>query len=611
MSSSRTLRTAFWHLRHGGVGQLQTWRRRQHATTGGVSIVDDEYPEWPIPDRPPRRPDLRVATILDDFSRLALSPEWTQVDVTPTGWADEIADGVDMLFVESAWHGNSAAWRYELTGPSAPSAELRDLVAHCRDLQIPTVFWCKEDPVHFEDFLGTAALFDHVFTTDVEMVQRYRDELAHDRVGVMAFAAQERIHNPIRPTRGHASRDIAFAGMYFAHKYPERRAQMDLLLGAAAEVSPRMQHGLEIFSRFQGGDPNYQFPPPLDERVVGSLTYRQTLSAYRAFKVFLNVNSVVSSPSMCARRVFEISACGTPVVSTPSAALDAFFPADEVIRVDRPDEAGWMLRALVRSPLLRDRTVHRAQRRIWREHTYAARIDDVLRSVGLQDHVRQAPTVTALVSTNRPHQIEHVIGQVAHQRDVRVQLALLTHGFADEDRVRAVAAEQGLDDVIVLHADASVPLGTCLNRLVDAAEGAFIAKMDDDDLYGEYYLFDSLQALEYSGADVVGKHAHQMHLEGQKAYVVRFPEHEHRYTHFVVGPTIVTPRAVALKYRFPDTTIGEDSELLRRVIAGGGRVYAADRFGFTQVRRIGNSHTWAVHDAELLANSEVVGIASP
>ncbi|WP_371858334.1 glycosyltransferase, partial [Pseudomonas sp. FW215-L1] len=52
------------------------------------------------------------------------------------------------------------------------------------------------------------------------------------------------------------------------------------------------------------------------------------LSAYRSFKIFLNVNSVTSSPSMCARRIFEIAASGTAVVSTESAALRNFFTSE-------------------------------------------------------------------------------------------------------------------------------------------------------------------------------------------------------------------------------------------------------------------------------------------
>src|SRR5690625_7683303 len=82
---------------------------------------------------------------------------------------------------------------------------------------------------------------------------------------------------------------------------------------------------LEIFSRFLGDDERYQFPGELADRVVGSLPYDRMLTAYKAYKVFLNVNSVVTSPSMCARRIFEITASGTPVGSAPSPAIGEFF----------------------------------------------------------------------------------------------------------------------------------------------------------------------------------------------------------------------------------------------------------------------------------------------
>ena len=122
------------------------------------------------------------------------------------------------------------------------------------------------------DFLPAARLFDHVFTSDSSRIAQYTADLGHDRVAVLPFAAQPAIHNPVRPRHGRHQRDVAFAGMYFAHKYPERRAQMDLLLGGALDASARMDTGLEIFSRQLGGNAEYQFPAPLDARVVGSLT---------------------------------------------------------------------------------------------------------------------------------------------------------------------------------------------------------------------------------------------------------------------------------------------------------------------------------------------------
>lgn len=610
-------RRGLWHLRHGGVSGLRRWRARQWpagSATGGVRATRHgdrlTFPEWPMPPTPLRRTGLRVAVVLDEFSLLALGYEWHQVPVTPTDWRERLtAEPVDLLFVESAWHGNAGTWRYHLAGDSAPRPALAELVAWCRDHGIPAVFWNKEDPAHYADFLDTARLFDHVLTTDAHRVAAYRADLGHDRVGVLPFAAQPALHHPVRHGAGHQERDVAFAGMYFAHRHPERRAQLDLLLAAADRASARMDIGLEIFSRQLGGDKRYQFPEPYATRVVGSLPYPRMLTAYRAYKVFLNVNTVVGSPTMCARRIFEITASGTPVVSTPSPAIDAVFAPDEVAQVAEPAEAEATLRALVRNPQVRDRMVHRAQRRIWAGHTYAHRVDDVLRAVGLDAHTVTGarPRVSALVSTKRPGQLGHVLATLGAQTGVDVQLVLLAHGFhVNAADLRARAADAGLPDAVVFGAGSDVPLGACLNRLVAAADGDVLAKIDDDDLYGPHYVQDQVAALGYSGADVVGKQAHYMHVAGAGVMLLRYADREHRFTDRVSGPTLVVGRDLARATPFPEVPRGEDTGFLAAVVAAGGRVYSADRFNFVQMRAgEGAAHTWAATDTELLASSDV------
>lgn len=565
------------------------------------------FAPWTLPQRPPARA-LKVGVILDDFSRLAFGYEWEQVLLKPSSWREQLDGGLDLVFVESAWNGNGGAWQYHLTGPTAPRSAVVELLGACRDRGIPTVFWNKEDPAHFEDFIETAALFDRVYTTDSTKIPEYVERLGHERVAVLPFGAQPAIHNPVRTHGRGPDRDVAFAGTWFAHKYPERREQMELLLGGALDVSPRMKRGLEIFSRFRGQGEQYEFPEPFASRVVGSLGYEQMLTAYRDYKAFLNVNSVVDSPSMCARRIFEITACGTPVVTTPSAATGEFFPADEVFSVTTRDEAANTVRALVRSNELRDRATHLGQRRIWREHSYGSRAQQVVHDVGLAaSAVVQRPSVTALVSTNRPHQLDHVLRTVGAQAGVDVQLALLTHGFEVEDgaALRLRAKEAGVDDLVLLDAPAGVPLGACLNLLVDAANGDVVAKMDDDDLYGPQYLSDQLYAMAFSGAEVVGKQAHYMYLEAQDATVLRFAEREHRFTDFVMGPTIVARRDIVSTVQFPALPRGEDSAFLSGALDSGARIYSADRFNFVQLRSGGGTHTWTVTDAELLASGEV------
>lgn len=626
---ARRMRTAAWHLRHGGFTALKTWHRRNQAEQGVFTVDNARGAEGAWTGRRksrrlvfaeaqltrsavPRR-SLRAAVILDEFSALAFAYEWESIILTPNNWRAVVAgQSVDLLFIESAWNGNGGAWQYNLTGPSGPSEAFRELLEACSDKGIPTVFWNKEDPPHYEDFLPAAKLFDHVFTSDSNMVERYRADLGHDRVESLSFAAQPAIHNPVRPRHGWHQRDIAFAGMYFRHKFPERRAQMDLLLGAAAKASTSMAIGLEIFSRKLGDRENYQFPPQLLPYVVGSLPYNQMLTAYKAYKVFLNVNSVTESPSMCARRVFEITASGTPVVSTRSAAVERYFAPSEVPIIETPEDAVNLLSALVRQPSMGERQVHLAQRVIWREHTYAQRVEQILRAaVPALSRPMDLPTVSVMVSTYRPHQLEHVFRTVGGQLDVNPELVLLTHGFTpDASTLEKLRKNHGIDSLTLLTAPASQSLGQCLNDCVEASSGSVLTKMDDDDFYGPHYLLDQLSALSYSGAQIVGKQAHYMYLQSHDATVLRFAHKEHRFTSMVMGPTIMGSAGTLRDFPFENRSKGEDTAFLKAVSVASGAIYSSDRYNFYQQRN-GSGHTWQVSDNEILATADLSFFGRP
>ena len=616
------LRAQLWHLRHGGVSQWRTYRRRASlpagtsagaVVTGNRAVAPQEerggtvsFAPQAWPDREPVRADITAAVVLDDFSLRAFQYEWNQVELTRANWRAELdAQPVDLLFVESAWHGNHDEWQYQFTGTSGVKDSVRELVAHCRERGIPTVFWNKEDPPHYDDFLECARLFDVVFTTDINKIPDYHRDLGHERVGVLPFAAQPAVHNPARPKKGFHSRDVAFGGMYFAHKFPERREQMDMLLGGAHDVSRKLDTGLEIFSRYLGQDERYQFPAPLDRHVVGSLDYEQMLTAYRAYKVFLNVNSVVDSPSMCARRIFEITACGTAVVSTPSEAVRRYFSQDQLSVVSDRDHAADVIRALVRSPELADRMVHRAQREIWAKHTYTHRVETVVELAAPHlARARNRPTVTVLLCTNRPHRVGEALQGIAAQEDVQLDVVLVTHGFDPWSAPVADAVHGSGLQVTTVFADAALTLGECLNLAVEHATGDVLSKMDDDDYYAPRYLADLLDAMTYANADIVGKQAHYMRVEAQDATLLRFPHREHRYTDFVMGPTITGRREVFHQIPFQRRSTGEDTSFLAAVRQAGFTIYSADRFNFVQFRGA-HGHTWQVSDAAALASGTV------
>ena len=610
-------RKAAWHLRKHGIAGARRYLRAKGVNLPSaenflhtVSPKRVSFPDWELPlaDRPTHA--LTVGVIADEFFRRAFEYEWTAIYLTPDKWKAELEETpIDLLFVDSAWQMEYGEhWKYKIIGDSAPGKELMELVEHCRKEGIPTVFWNREDPPHFDDAIDTARLFDWVYTTDQNMVPKYREELGHNNVEALPFAAQVAIHNPMALMDGYEvaeKRDVAFAGAYYGMKYPERQEQMDILLGGAIQGDDSMEHGLDIFARDMGGGKDYRFPSKFRSKIRGSLRYPQTLAAYRAYRAFINVNSVVDSTTMSSMRLFELPACGTPIVSTPTPATTNFFTNEMVATPQTIDEAEFAIRALTSNPDLSDRMAYLAQQEIWRKHSYTHRVDTILRNLGMEDRLYVPASVTAMVSTNRPHQLRHVIDTLSKQIDVEMQAIVGTHGFSADDEVKGYAREQGLE-VEWLELDSKLKLGECYNQIIERSDGDFIAKIDDDDLYSPGYLFDSLHAARYSRADVVGKHAHYMYLVDRNVTVLRFPKWENRFTKFVSGPTIVADSDLLKEIRFSNITHGEDSDLLERIDKAGGKIYSAQRFGFAQIRQgATGGHTWSIGGDEVIATGKI------
>ncbi|WP_052203449.1 CgeB family protein [Corynebacterium riegelii] len=318
----------------------------------------------------------QVVAVLDDFSTLCFADDANIWQIDPQQFSLDLQKiRPDFLLVESAWHGNAGRWRYMVNSGSGPQWPLIKLVELCRQLGIPTVFWNKEDPPHFDEYLPTAKLFDFVFTSDGDMVPKYKSKTSARGVDLLRFAANPKIHNPSR-VADYRKGDIAFAGQYFADKFPERRQQMEALF------SPARKYDFSIYSRGLGGKDIYQFPSPWDDYVVGSLPYDEMVKAYRRHKVFLNVNSVVSSSTMCARRVFELSAAKTAVVGMHSDAVRSVYSEDQVLLADSPGEVADIYDFLLGTETDWRTTVQRAWRHTLSHHTYRHRLLQITEAIG-------------------------------------------------------------------------------------------------------------------------------------------------------------------------------------------------------------------------------------
>lgn len=580
----------------------------------GKKVAKDSTDKFTFPTPTPTRKkstysDIRVVMIADEFTAEAFAYEWNVVQPTKDNWRDVIEEhNPHFLFVESAWEAVGGSWRYQFVGGLAPRKEIQELISYCKEKNIPTAFWNKEDPPHFEDFLKTAGLFDFVFTTEGRKIGEYKQRLNHNNIALLPFAAQPVIHNPARLKLMDRDRNIMFAGMYFRDKYPERRLQMDMLLPPSAKL------GLDIFSRQDGTDPKYRFPDSVADKVRGSLPYHQVLGAYHAYKAVINVNSVVSSETMCARRIFEATACGAAVITNHTNAIDTFFPNNLLNVVSNEADAYSQMRALLRSEEYRDRKVLQAQRHLWENHTYSHRAEVVMEKLGIpfESQTQNSELISYFVSTNRPQNIENVFLNVSRQALPNKELVLLTHGFElSAEKLEALKSEYSLPQVKVLHAEESQTLGANLNQLTAASDGEYLFRMDDDDFYGTNYSRDLLNMLKVTNATLAGKAASYIYFEALESSVLTFAGKEHRFTDFVRGATFCGPKSTFVNFQFPEMERSEDSNFLTQVKKSGGTIYASDRFNFMVSRYADKStHTWTVDDFQLFSTGDMKFVGS-
>lgn len=338
----------------------------------GVGPIGEATPSRTRPRRP-----ITVAAVLDPISHAVLAPEFHLVSLSARTWEETVtASPPDLLLVESAYRGYDGSWASRIARLGSPSTHLVRLVEWFRSNHIPTVFWNKEDPANFDWFIHSAGLFDFVFTVDADLLDRYRHELGHSRVGLLPFFAQPALHRPGDPAERAGT--VAFAGSYYAAKHPERREQMEIV------VDPARDFGLHIFDRHgRTEDPRFAWPEKYRPHIVGSLTYLQTVEAYRRYRIFLNVNSVTESSTMCPRRIFELAACETPVVSTPAKAISSLVPNGAIFLVETAAQARAIIRRLLDQPEVGAEAAAVASRWVAEEHTSVHRVDSMLETVGL------------------------------------------------------------------------------------------------------------------------------------------------------------------------------------------------------------------------------------
>jgi hypothetical protein len=229
---------------------------------------------------------------------------------------------------------------------------------------------------------------------------------------------------------------------------------------------------------------------------------------------------------------------------------------------------------------------------------------DLLDRLGL-GHRPALPRVTGVLLSNRPEIVVTAIAAFGQQSYPNLELVVGCHGF-DSESVRAALSDlPHTTRVKAIEFPSSQSLGLCLNAAIEAASGAVIAKIDDDDHYGSGYITDAVQAMFYSGSPLVGKRAAFTYLESENTTYLRRPDIAERFFNgFPIGATLVFERGLWERVGFPDRTVGEDSALTAAAQKLGLDPYSSSPWEFVYRRSV-EGNTWSAADVIFTEGSVV------
>lgn len=314
---------------------------------------------------------VKIGMICDQMTLDDFSQECSVIPITPWNWRAVLTEHPpDFLLCESAWQGPvkfENCWRGQIYRNHKVRFENRrvllSILDACRDNNIPTVFWNKEDPVFWgdqqHDFVDTALRFDFIFTTAEECISRYQ-ALGHSQVHLLQFGFSPQLFNPVGT--GKMRQEAFFAGSWYQDR-PERCQDQEALF----DYVEKQKIPYTIFDRNSGlqGTEN-TFPQKYREHVRPAVPFAELSQLSKQYLYALNINTVKDSSTMFARRVYEMMAENHIIISNRSKGMEQEFPGTVWYcdQIEFPKDIPGMRR--------------RNLEHVFRYHTWEKRLDTIL-----------------------------------------------------------------------------------------------------------------------------------------------------------------------------------------------------------------------------------------
>lgn len=387
----------------------------------------------------------------------------------------------DVIIYTTCWKGiNNEEWK-GVKFRAKPKNSLESIISLGKKQNAKLVFQSIEDPSNYDYFIPIAQKFDYVITTDSDCIERYKHDCGHDNVFYGEYGFNPQLNNPIG-CRRNIENAFFFAGSYPV-RYKERCDDMQIVLDSIVNSGGEV---LIADRNYGSDDESVAYPSEYTSFVVPPVEHSLLQRLHKLFRYNLNFNSIKTSPTMCAMRVYELQAQCNGLVSNYSNSVYNNFPGIKIV------------------PYAQDFSSYIQTDESWEEYRIKAHNSrEVLNNKTSFDVFRS---------------LMKNIGMFEISNEVPYSIAVITDG--DQMRAQSIIKNQTIQNVVSLSLEQAKDL-IMWKDFVRKHNVRYFSFLNPDFSYESNYLQDFLNGFKYVDVDYITKGAYFL-----KGRYVDGPQHE-------------------------------------------------------------------------------------
>lgn len=415
----------------------------------------------------------------------------------------------DYLLVESCLYDSARAWPLACFKPGF-GQKLAKLARLARKANVPGVLWFTLDSSLAVHFLEAAHAFDFVACADQRSLDIFRRHGINAHYLPWGFSPE--IFNPLvnSALTSNLPPTLLFDGISRMMRFTYIREVLEKCHGCNLSIVDSSMlvppYNIERFSH-----------PWLKEHVRGCVSQKVMQEIYKTSTACLVLGDEpdkISPLQQC--RALEAAACACPAIYCGEDQHALSFLHDFCVTFPEMDKIIELYRHIASNRYERDIWAHPGWRNTHSLHTFAHRMDEMHKWIGLNEKAVEEPLASVIVPSIRPQNFDHIFRQYERQNYPAKEMVYVFNG--DPNNLPPIPPDR--NDVRVLTVPKEYTTGMVMNAGIAGADGEYVFKFDDDDLYGTNYVADRMIYFREFGIDALSN-AHTFFRFGnkEKAYI--------------------------------------------------------------------------------------------